>query len=210
MRLWEGENSLLWKYAAVAAGSYAVGSLSLSILTSKLFFGGDIRAKGSGNAGATNMARVHGWGAGLLTLAGDALKAAACMLGGKALAGEIGLCIGAGACMLAVPWLQGRQGHRGRRCGRLRDRLARRRQHGRVFPPGIAAVQEGLCRLPVRGCRHRGVLVPFPRQHAAADPVHFLRVPCRCPPHPQHQTPGRGDRARLQSRQRKIKKSGKR
>ena len=91
MRLWEGENSLFWKYAAIAAGSYAVGSLSLSILTSKLFFGGDIRARGSGNAGATNMARVHGWGAGLVTLAGDALKAAACMLGGKALAGEIGL-----------------------------------------------------------------------------------------------------------------------
>lgn len=115
MRLWEGENSLLWKYAAVAAGSYAVGSLSLSILTSKLFFGGDIRAKGSGNAGATNMARVHGWGAGLLTLAGDALKAAACMLGGKALAGEIGLCIGAGACMLGhcFPLFHGFKGGKG-------------------------------------------------------------------------------------------------
>ena len=81
-------------------GSYVVGSLSLSILASKLFFGGDIRSEGSGNAGATNMARVHGWGAGLMTLAGDALKAAVCMIAGNALLGEIGLCLGAGGCIL--------------------------------------------------------------------------------------------------------------
>lgn len=91
---------MIWKYLVVFVGSFVVGSLSLSILASKKLFGGDIRDKGSGNAGATNMARVHGWGAGLLTLAGDAAKAAVCMLAGKALAGEIGLCIGAGACML--------------------------------------------------------------------------------------------------------------
>lgn len=91
---------MIWKYLVILAVSFVVGSLSLSILASKKLFGGDIREKGSGNAGATNMARVHGWGAGLLTLAGDAAKAAACMLAGKALAGEIGLCIGAGACML--------------------------------------------------------------------------------------------------------------
>ena len=91
---------MIWKYLVILIGSFVVGSLSLSILASKTIFGGDIREKGSGNAGATNMARVHGWGAGLLTLAGDAGKAAVCMLAGKALAGEIGLCIGAGACML--------------------------------------------------------------------------------------------------------------
>ena len=91
---------MIWKYLVVFVGSFVVGSLSLSILASKKLFGGDIRDKGSGNAGATNMARVHGWGAGLLTLAGDAAKAAVCMLAGKALAGEIGLCIGAGACIL--------------------------------------------------------------------------------------------------------------
>lgn len=91
---------MIWKYLVILVVSFVVGSLSLSILASKKLFGGDIREKGSGNAGATNMARVHGWGAGLLTLAGDAAKAAACMLAGKALAGEIGLCIGAGACML--------------------------------------------------------------------------------------------------------------
>ena len=91
---------MIWKYLVILIGSFVVGSLSLSILASKTIFGGDIREKGSGNAGATNMARVHGWGAGLLTLAGDAGQAAVCMLAGKALAGEIGLCLGAGACIL--------------------------------------------------------------------------------------------------------------
>ena len=106
---------MIWKYLVVFVGSFVVGSLSLSILASKKLFGGDIRDKGSGNAGATNMARVHGWGAGLLTLAGDAAKAAVCMLAGKALAGEIGLCIGAGACILGhcFPVLHGFKGGKG-------------------------------------------------------------------------------------------------
>ena len=99
----------------IIVGSYVAGSLSLSIVASRHLFGGDIRQVGSGNAGATNMARVHGWGAGLLTLAGDALKAAVCMLAGNALAGEIGLCLGAGACMLGhcFPVLYGFKGGKG-------------------------------------------------------------------------------------------------
>ena len=106
---------MVWKCLVIIAGSYLIGSLSFSIFTSKAFFGGDIRSSGSGNAGATNMARVHGWGAGLLTLAGDALKAAVCMLAGKALLGEIGLCLGAGACMLGhcFPVLHGFKGGKG-------------------------------------------------------------------------------------------------
>jgi glycerol-3-phosphate acyltransferase PlsY len=89
-----------WKGLLILVCSYVIGSLSFSILASKLLFGRDIRAEGSGNAGATNMARVHGWGAGLLTLSGDVLKAAVCMLAGKALLGETGLCLGAGGCIL--------------------------------------------------------------------------------------------------------------
>ena len=91
---------LIWKPVVILIGSYLLGSTSFSILTSKLLFGGDIRSEGSGNAGATTMARVHGWGAGLMTLAGDAVKSAACMLAGKALFGEIGLCLGAAGCIL--------------------------------------------------------------------------------------------------------------
>ena len=62
------------KYAGILIGAYLLGSLSLSILVSGALFGKDIRTEGSGNAGAPNMARVFGWGAGLLTLAGDAAK----------------------------------------------------------------------------------------------------------------------------------------
>lgn len=40
----------------------------------------DIRSKGSGNAGATNTLRTLGWKAGLITLLGDAFKAAAPIL----------------------------------------------------------------------------------------------------------------------------------
>ena len=106
---------MVWKCLAILVGSFLIGSMSFSILASKKLFGGDIRDSGSGNAGATNMARVHGWGAGLLTLAGDALKAAVCMMAGNALCGEIGLCIGAGACMLGhcFPVLHGFKGGKG-------------------------------------------------------------------------------------------------
>ena len=53
---------------------YLLGSLSFSIILSRIL-GRDIRSQGSGNAGATNMARVFGWGAGAGTLMFDMLKA---------------------------------------------------------------------------------------------------------------------------------------
>lgn len=90
---------MMIKYAAILIGSYLIGSLSLSILVSGALFGKDIRTQGSGNAGATNMARVFGWGAGLLTLAGDAAKAVVCMLAGHALAGDVGLALAGIACI---------------------------------------------------------------------------------------------------------------
>lgn len=45
--------------------SYIVGSIPTSVIISKLFHGFDIRTKGSGNAGGTNVFRVLGWKAGL-------------------------------------------------------------------------------------------------------------------------------------------------
>lgn len=54
---------------------YIFGSISVSVLASKLFFHDDVRTHGSGNAGATNMARVYGAKGGLIALIGDFLKA---------------------------------------------------------------------------------------------------------------------------------------
>ena len=90
---------MIWKCLAIFLCSYVLGSLSLSIIVSKGLFGGDIRAKGSGNAGATNMARVFGWGAGLITLGGDALKAVVCMIVGNWILGDMGLAFAGAGCI---------------------------------------------------------------------------------------------------------------
>lgn len=67
-------------YFAVMGGvlllSYLLGSVNTAIIVSRLLYHEDIRTKGSGNAGMTNMNRVYGLGAAGLTLLGDLLKAA--------------------------------------------------------------------------------------------------------------------------------------
>ena len=102
-------------YPAIFIGSYLLGSLSLSIIVSCKLFGGDIRGMGSGNAGATNMARVFGWSAGLLTLAGDAAKAIIPMLIANKLAGDVGLAVAGVGCIMGhcFPVLHGFTGGKG-------------------------------------------------------------------------------------------------
>src|ERR1700693_3933894 len=57
--------------------SYLLGSIPFGLLLAKLFGGADVRRAGSGNIGATNVARVAGPLAGILTLAFDTGKGAA-------------------------------------------------------------------------------------------------------------------------------------
>lgn len=64
----------LW-FIVVAVGAYLIGSINYSIMLSEVFAGSDIRSKGSGNAGSTNMLRSFGWKAGVLTLMCDFMKA---------------------------------------------------------------------------------------------------------------------------------------
>ena len=84
------------KYIFIVVGGYLLGSVSFSIILSRML-GTDVRKKGSGNAGATNMARNYGLLAGFATLAGDFLKAAIVMYAGY-LCGDWGLMAGGAAC----------------------------------------------------------------------------------------------------------------
>jgi len=65
--------SLLW----IPMAAYLLGSIPFGLLVAKVFGGGDVRKAGSGNVGATNVARVAGPLAGILTLVLDAAKGSA-------------------------------------------------------------------------------------------------------------------------------------
>lgn len=61
-------------YIIVAVIAYLIGSINFSIILSKKMAGFDIREKGSGNAGTTNMLRSVGKKAAAITLICDILK----------------------------------------------------------------------------------------------------------------------------------------
>lgn len=67
-------------YILVAIIAYAIGSVNFSIIFSKKFAGFDVREKGSGNAGTTNMLRSAGKGLAALTLICDILKGVVAVL----------------------------------------------------------------------------------------------------------------------------------
>ena len=61
-------------YIIVAIIAYAIGSINFSVIISRNMAGFDIREKGSGNAGSTNMLRSIGKKAAILTLICDIIK----------------------------------------------------------------------------------------------------------------------------------------
>lgn len=61
-------------YIIIAIIAYAIGSVNFSVILSKKFAGFDVREKGSGNAGTTNMLRSVGKKAAALTLLLDIIK----------------------------------------------------------------------------------------------------------------------------------------
>lgn len=61
-------------YIIIALLAYAIGSINFSVIISKKYAGFDVREKGSGNAGTTNMLRSVGKKAAAVTLICDILK----------------------------------------------------------------------------------------------------------------------------------------
>jgi acyl phosphate:glycerol-3-phosphate acyltransferase len=90
---------------AIPVASYLLGSIPFGLLLGKLFGARDVRQAGSGNIGATNVARVAGPLAGILTLLLDAAKGALAVLLAARLSDQsatwmmiAGLCALAGHC----------------------------------------------------------------------------------------------------------------
>lgn len=87
-------------YALSCVLGYLLGSISIAILISRHVFHQDVRQSGSGNAGATNVARVFGLGAGVLTFLGDFAKTLLAAWLGSLLGGVIGSCLGAAFALI--------------------------------------------------------------------------------------------------------------
>ena len=67
-------------YIIIAIIAYALGSINFSVIISKKMAGFDVREKGSGNAGSTNMLRSVGKKAAIITLLCDILKGVVAIL----------------------------------------------------------------------------------------------------------------------------------
>jgi glycerol-3-phosphate acyltransferase PlsY len=75
-------------YLIVAVMAYLLGSIPFGYLLVRIFRGEDIRLTGSGNIGATNVARSGAKGLGIATLALDAIKGALAVWLAAVLAGS--------------------------------------------------------------------------------------------------------------------------
>ena len=67
-------------YVIIAILAYAIGSINFSVIISRKMAGFDVREKGSGNAGSTNVLRTVGKKAALITLVCDILKGVVAIL----------------------------------------------------------------------------------------------------------------------------------
>lgn len=67
-------------YIMVTLIAYLIGSISFSVIISKKMAGFDVRTKGSGNAGTTNVLRSVGKKAAIITLICDVLKGVVAIL----------------------------------------------------------------------------------------------------------------------------------
>lgn len=95
---------LTFKIILSAVIGYLFGSISVAVILTKYILHSDVRTQGSGNAGATNVARTFGLKIGILTLVGDFAKTVISALIGKALAGDTGLVLACAGCIIGHSW----------------------------------------------------------------------------------------------------------
>ncbi len=86
--------------ALCALLGYFLGSLNFAVVISRLKFHDDVRNHGSGNAGATNMMRTYGKGAGIATLTGDILKGVVAVVIARLLVGEVWAYLAGMCCVI--------------------------------------------------------------------------------------------------------------
>ena len=91
-------------YILLILAGYLIGSVNSAILLVRSKFKRDVRSAGSGNAGATNVARVFGMPTGLLTLGCDVAKALLAGLIGWAVMGRTGLMAADLGCLVGHCW----------------------------------------------------------------------------------------------------------
>ena len=75
-------------YCAAAIAGYLIGNIQFAVIFSHVLHHDDVRHHGSGNAGSTNMLRVYGIKAGVITFIGDLIKGAGAVLLGRAIGGQ--------------------------------------------------------------------------------------------------------------------------
>ena len=75
-------------YCAAAIAGYLIGNIQFAVIFSRILHHDDVRHHGSGNAGSTNMLRVYGIKAGVITFIGDLIKGAGAVLLGRAVGGQ--------------------------------------------------------------------------------------------------------------------------
>ncbi len=82
---------MLWTLVLAALIGYLIGSIPVGYLVIYLLKGEDIRNHGSGRTGGTNALRAGGYGAGFLTMTGDALKGYAAVMLARMILGPAAL-----------------------------------------------------------------------------------------------------------------------
>ena len=96
-------NPIVSGVLAVVIG-YLLGCFSTGLIAGRYFAQMDIRTKGRGNAGATNMLRTLGWVPSLVTVAGDIIKAVLACWIGSLLMGRPGAYLAGVACVAGHDW----------------------------------------------------------------------------------------------------------